>query len=190
MTSYIYSRVSTAGQTTDPQVLTLTTRYPDAKPVSEVASGAKKNNRPMLKALVEQLGPGDELIVVSLDRLGRRTSEVLALLENLDKRGVNFVSIREGVDFRTPVGKLVLSILAAVAAMERDMLVERTKAGLASAKAQGRVGGRPSTIPEQDLDGALAMVASGASLRTAAKEFGISHSRIRYEQQKRDKTQI
>lgn len=183
MPQYIYSRVSTQGQSTDSQTLSLATKYPNAQVISEIASGAK--NRPMLKALVDQLKAGDELIVFGLDRLGRRTAEVLTLLETLEKRGVNFISQREGVDFRTAVGKLVLSILAAVAAMERDMLVERTKAGLASAKAQGRVGGRPSTISEQDLNGALAMVASGASLRTAAREFGISHSRVRYEQQKR-----
>jgi DNA invertase Pin-like site-specific DNA recombinase len=141
----------------------------------------------MLKALIEQLQEGDELIVFSLDRLGRRTAEVLTLLEDLDRRGVNFISQREGVDFRTPVGKLVLSILAAVAAMEREMLRERTKAGLAAAKAKGRVGGRPQMIPSEDLDKALAMVAAGASLRDAAKEFGISHSRIRYERLKRQR---
>jgi DNA invertase Pin-like site-specific DNA recombinase len=139
----------------------------------------------MLKALVEQLREGDELIVFGLDRLGRRTAEVLTLLEALERRGVNFISQREGVDFRTPVGKLVLSILAAVATMEREMLRERTRAGLASAKAKGRVGGRPQTVPMEDLDKALAMVAQGASLRKAAEEFGISHSRIRYEREKR-----
>jgi DNA invertase Pin-like site-specific DNA recombinase len=112
---------------------------------------------------------------------------VLTLLEALEKRGVNFISQREGVDFRTPVGKLVLSILAAVATMEREMLRERTRAGLASAKAKGRVGGRPQTVPSEDLDKALVMVAQGASLRKAGDEFGISHSRIRYEQQKRSR---
>jgi DNA invertase Pin-like site-specific DNA recombinase len=183
MAQYIYSRVSTDDQSTDSQTHALLARYPYARVVSETASGAK--SRPMLAALLEQLEPGDELIVFGLDRLGRRTAEVLNLLEALEKRGVNFISQREGVDFRTPVGKLVLSILAAVATMEREMLRERTKAGLASAKAQGRVGGRPQRIPAEDLEGALAMVAAGASVRQAAREFGISHSRIRYEQKKR-----
>ena len=183
MPQYIYSRVSTPGQTTDPQTLALTARYPDAQVVSEIASGAKA--RPMLKALIDQLRPGDELIVVGLDRLGRRTAEVLTLLETLEKRGINFISLREGVDFRTAVGKLVLSILAAVASMEREMLRERTRAGLAAAKAKGRVGGRPATIPLEALDGALARVSEGVSLREAAAEFGISHTRIRYEQRKR-----
>jgi DNA invertase Pin-like site-specific DNA recombinase len=139
----------------------------------------------MLRALVDQLQPGDELIVFGLDRLGRRTAEVLTLLEILEKRGVNFVSQREGVDFRTPAGRLVRSILVAVAEMEREMLVERTKAGLASARAQGRVGGRRSSIPKQDIDGALAMVSAGSSVRKAAREFGISHTRILNEQKRR-----
>lgn len=182
MAQYIYSRVSTAGQTTDPQTLALSARYPDAQVVSEIASGAKA--RPILKALMEQLKAGDELIVIGLDRLGRRTAEVLNLLENLEMRGINFISLREGVDFRTAVGKLVLSILAAVASMEREMLRERTKAGLAAAKSQGRLGGRPPTIPSKDLQGALAMVAAGSSLRKAAREFGFSHSRLRLELQK------
>jgi DNA invertase Pin-like site-specific DNA recombinase len=78
--------------------------------------------------------------VFGLDRLGRRTTEVLTLLENLEKRGVNSISQREGVGFRAAVGKLDLSILAALATMEREMLRERTRAGLASAKAKGRAG--------------------------------------------------
>ena len=188
MAQYIYSRVSTAGQTTDPQTLALCSRYPDAQVVSEVASGAK--HRPMLKALLEQLQPDDELIVFSLDRLGRRTAEVLALLESLEKRGVNFISQREGVDYRTPVGKLVLSVLASVAEMERAMMSERTRAGLASARAKGRVGGRRQTIPTQDLEEALAMVADGASLRAAARKFGISHTHVRYEMEKTKRRRV
>lgn len=183
MAQYIYGRVSTAGQATDAQSFDLLKKYPEAQFVSEVASGTKK--RPILAALVAQLQPGDELIVFGLDRLGRRTAEVLTMLDGLEKRGVNVISQREGVDFRTPAGKLVRSILVAVAEMEREMIVERTKAGLAVARAKGRIGGRPATIPKQDLDGALALIASGTSMRRAAKEFGISYSRVRYEQQKR-----
>lgn len=187
MARYIYGRVSTEGQTVDAQAFELIKKYPDAQLVSEIASGAKK--RPILEALIAQLQPGDELIVFGLDRLGRRTTDVLNLLDVLEKRGVNFVSQREGVDFRTPVGKLVLSILAAVAAMEREMLVERTKAGLKAAKAKGRIGGRRSSIPQLTIDSAMEMVASGVSIRKAAKKYGVSHTRLRNEQKKRASAQ-
>src|SRR4051812_25001893 len=113
MAQYIYSRVSTDGQTTDGQVLALTARYPEAQIVSEVASGAK--HRPILRALVAQLQAGDTLVVAALDRLGRRTSEVLALIEDLDRRRIVLVSVREGVDYSTAAGRLVTQILVSVA---------------------------------------------------------------------------
>jgi DNA invertase Pin-like site-specific DNA recombinase len=93
MAEYLYCRVSTDGQSIDPQAQALRAKYPTAQIVSEIASGAKA--RPMLKALIEQLQSGDVLIVAALDRLGRRTTEILTLIEGLTDKGVILRSERE-----------------------------------------------------------------------------------------------
>jgi DNA invertase Pin-like site-specific DNA recombinase len=176
MTEYIYSRVSTDKQSTDAQLHEITSKFPGALVISETASGAKK--RPMLMALLGQLKSGDTLIVYSLDRLGRSTSDVLNMLETLNQNGINFISNREGVDFRTPVGKLVLSILAAVAEMEREMIRERVKSGLAAARDQGRLIGRKKSIKDTVLEQGISLVRSGQSIRQAAEAIGMSSASL------------
>jgi putative DNA-invertase from lambdoid prophage Rac len=176
MPSYIYCRVSTDDQTTDGQALALSKRYPDAQVVSEVASGAK--SRPMLKALVEQLKKGDTLIVAALDRLGRRTAEVLTMIEALEKRGVILVSAREGVDYSTTAGRLVTQILVSVAEMERAMISERTRAGLAAARARGRFAGRPPTISTEQRDEVRKLRKQGLTIKEVALRVGISKASV------------
>ncbi len=170
---YIYSRVSTDGQTADSQLIKLAEMFPEAKVVSEVASGAK--NRPILTALVKQLQKGDRLIVYSLDRLGRRALDLLQLMEDLEKKGVIVKSIREGVDYSTIAGRLVTQVLASVAEMERNLISERTKSGLAAAKKMGRIGGRPEVISKDLKQAAVKLVKEqGLSIRKAAKKVGMS----------------
>jgi DNA invertase Pin-like site-specific DNA recombinase len=176
MAQYVYARISSDVQTTDGQVLALSTRFPGAQVVTEVASGAK--SRPMLKALVDQLQPGDMLIVAALDRLGRKTSEVLALIEDLDRRGVVLMSIREGVDYSTPTGRLVTQILVSVAEMERSLLRERTRLGLAAAKARGSILGRRCSIDPELVAEALRLGAAGHSTREIARRLGMSVSSV------------
>lgn len=174
MAEYIYTRVSTEGQSTDPQTLMLRRKYPRANVVSETASGAK--SRPMLRALVDQLQRGDVLVVAALDRLGRRTADVLSLIDDLEQRGVILKSDREGVDYGTPVGRLVTQILVSVAEMERNMIVERTRAGLQAAKAKGIKLGRPREISRRTIDRGVALVLErGYSIRKAAEEVGVSY---------------
>jgi len=154
--------------------LSLQKKYPGAQVVSKTASGAKA--RPMLRTLIEQLQKGDVLIVAALDRLGRKTSDVLALIDDLEKRGVILKSDREGVDYGTPVGRLVTQILVSVAEMERNLISERTKAGLAAAKAKGKVGGRPRSVSERAIEQGVRLVKEkGYTLRAAAKEVGVSY---------------
>ncbi len=174
MAIYIYSRVSTDGQSTDAQLVALTKKYPQAEIVTETRSGAKA--RPFLTALLEQLKTGDTLVVAALDRLGRKTTEILALIEELQQRKVNLISEREGVDYGTPTGRLVTQILVSVAEMERSVIVERTKAGLAAARAKGKLIGRKPRIPEEKITDAKEMVAGGMSIRKAAAAVGISHT--------------
>lgn len=176
MAEYIYARISTDGQSTDGQTIALRKRFPDAQLVSEVASGAK--SRPMLRALVEQLEAGDHLVVAALDRLGRRTSEILTLIEDLERRGVVLISIREGVDYSTPVGRLVTQILVSVAEMERSLIAERTKAGLVAAKARGKGAGRPTSISQTQQADVRRLSASGMSFRQVAAEVGVSPASV------------
>ena len=135
MADYIYTRISTTKQTHDPQTDELAQKFPDARIVKETSSGAKQ--RPILERLISSLGEGDRIIVAALDRLGRRTSDILAMLEYLDGKGVGLISLREGVDYSDPVGRLVLQILASVSEMERSLISERTRAGLVAARNAG-----------------------------------------------------
>ena len=174
MREFIYTRVSTDGQSHDPQTNSLQRKFPQASVVTEVASGGK--SRPMLETLVKQLQEGDTLIVAALDRLGRRASDVLTLIEDLDERGVVLKSDREGVDYSTPVGRLVTQILVSVAEMERSMIQERTRAGLAAARAKGVKLGRPREIKQSTINRGIALVKErGFSIKRAAEEVGISY---------------
>lgn len=173
---YIYSRVSTGKQETENQTLKLRELYPRASIVEETASGSKA--RPVLERLVASLERGDELIVYALDRLGRRTSEVLRLIEDLDKRGVVLKSLREGVDYSTITGRLVTQILCSIAEMERGLISERTKAALEAKRKQGvKLGGKPKFSPEtvaqvRELKG------QGLTVRAIAHITGVSPSRV------------
>ena len=106
---------------------------------------------------------------------GRRALDLLQLLETIEKKGVVFVSLREVVDYSTISGKLVTQVLASVAEMERNLISERTKAGLAVARKNGKVGGRPVLISPEKKQSAIALVLQhGLSIRKAAKKSGIS----------------
>ncbi len=172
----IYARVSTDEQATEAQAHELLLRYPGSDVVSEVKSSMKR--RPILEALIASLEPGDTLIVYALDRLGRRVTEVLQLIEGLQTRGVRLVSHREGVDYSTPVGRLVTQILVSVAEMERARISERTKTGLAAAKAQGRLGGRPSKVTEDMITQCFTMRAQGHTVREMATKTGLSFATV------------
>ncbi len=176
MAEYIYSRVSTDGQSTDPQVFSLRSRFPNAEIVVETKSGVK--SRPFLEALIRQLKTGDTLIVAALDRLGRKTTEILSLIEELQKREVILISVREGVDYGTPIGRLVTQILVSVAEMERNLISERTKAGLAAAREKGRQIGRKPHITDETFAKAERLIAKGMSIRKAAAAVGISTTRL------------
>lgn len=169
---YIYSRVSTDGQTTDNQITNLKAKFPGASVVSETASGAK--SRPKLEHLITALKQGDTLIVAALDRLGRRTSEVLVLIERLQERGINLISDREGIDYSTAVGRLVTQILVSVAEMERAMISERTKAALKAKRAIGIVGGRPSKVSHKMRAKMQELRDMGWSFARIGKALGVS----------------
>lgn len=172
----IYCRVSTETQTVENQATELKESYPHAAVVVEKASGIKE--RPELKALLERLQKGDELIVYALDRLGRRTSEVLTLIESLEKRGVILKTKREGVDYSTICGKLVTQVLCAVAEMERNMISERTKLALKARKAKGVKLGSPKKYGPEVVERIKQLRSENKSYAEIAKETGVSAARI------------
>lgn len=171
-----YSRVSTREQNEARQVEAFRERgIRESNIIIEKLSG-KNLERPKLTALLDKVRPGDSVTVLSIDRLGRNTKDVLDIVERLERRGVKLVSIREGLDTNTPVGKCVLTILASIAQLERDNILERQYEGIAIAKREGRYTGRRpkeladwSAIYDEWRRGEL-------SAGRAAKLLGISRS--------------
>lgn len=171
-----YARVSTADQTTDPQTDRLAAAGCERIFV-EIASGALRD-RPQLRACLDYLRPGDVLVVAKLDRLGRSLAHLIETVTTLDSRGIGLVSLSESIDTTTAAGRLLLHVLGAVGQFERDLIVERTQAGLAAARARGRKGGRPSKITPEKLEAARMMIASGRTVEEAAKVIGVSRATL------------
>ena len=139
-----YARVSTDDQDLSLQIDALTSLGINPDDIfTEKISGAK-TDRPQLDACLAKLQQGDTLVVWRLDRLGRSMHHLVQLIENLRDRGIGFRSVSDGlIDTTSPSGELVFHIFSALAQFERRLIQERTKAGLASARARGRLGGRP-----------------------------------------------
>ncbi|CAM7078932.1 recombinase family protein [Escherichia coli O128:H42] len=143
-----YVRVSTNDQNTDLQRNAL--NCAGCERIFEDKISGTKSDRPGLKKLLRTLSAGDTLVVWKLDRLGRSMRHLVTLIEELRQRGVNFRSLTDSIDTSTPMGRFFFHVMGALAEMERELIVERTRAGLAAARAKGRVGGRrPKLITEQ-----------------------------------------
>ena len=184
MAVFGYGRVSTGQQTTENQRLELEqSGYmidPEFWFADEGVSGkVAASQRPAFKAMLGQIRKGETLVVSKLDRLGRDAIDVLQTVRQLGERGVKIIVLQLGnTDLTAPAGKLLLSMLAAVAEMERDLLVERTQAGLARAKAEGKTLGRPSkTTPEQRSEIRHKLMA-GEPVSSVARAYGVSRANI------------
>jgi len=137
-----YARVSTESQTLDPQIDVLK-KAGCEKIFTDVASGAKTERKGLLEA-INYARQGDVLTVVKLDRFGRSLKDLIDRINELNTKGIEFKSVSESIDTSTSSGKLMFHIIASMAEFERDLIVERTKAGLEAARARGRKGGRPA----------------------------------------------
>lgn len=152
MRRFGYVRVSTDHQTNDPQILALRREgILDGQIIRDVTSGGVPAlMRPGMSSLLDMLEPGDSLIAAKLDRLGRDTIDVIGLIRILNDRGINLRILNIGVETNTPNGRLFLTILAGFAEFEREIIRERTLAGLAAARAAGvRLGRRPKLTQSQ-----------------------------------------
>lgn len=173
---YLYMRVSTGKQSTDTQEHDLSKRFPDGVVFKETASGVKQ--RPKLQELLGILQPGDTIAVAALDRLGRKLTEILNMVEDLHRRGINLVSLREGVDYSTPTGRLVVQVLMAVAELERSLIGQRTSATLQAMKAKGLKVGRPAKFDAKTVALAKTLHAQGRSYPQIREATGISAARL------------
>ena len=132
--------------------------------------------RPQLDACLDHLRAGDVLTVWKLDRLGRNTQHVLAVVDQLTSRGIGFRSLTEGLHTDGPMGTAMLTIMAAFARLERDTMIERTRAGLAAAAANGRKGGRPRKVDDADAAKARQLREKGIAATDIAKMLGVSRA--------------
>ncbi|KAA3435924.1 recombinase family protein [Rufibacter hautae] len=173
-----YARVSTQDQRLELQTDDLT-RYGCGQIFKEKISG-RNTDRPELTKMLEQLRPGDTVVVWKLDRLGRSLIDLVNLIEEFKKRGVDFVSLQDGIDTSTPNGRLVFHFIAGLAEFERELIRQRTRAGLAAAKARGRVGGRPAGLSKEALEKAksakILFDAGGKSVGEIAQILGIGRA--------------
>lgn len=181
--TFLYARVSTAEQTTDNQLLEVRTAGFAVLPrhtVTETISGSvPAADRPGFAKLLDRLDEGDTLVVTKLDRLGRNTTDVLGTVEKLASQGVHVHCLAlKGTDLTNAAGKLHVTVLAAVSQFERDLLIERTHAGLARAKAEGKKLGRRDALNDTQKASIRVRLAQGASARGLAKEYAVSHPTI------------
>ena len=148
---YGYARVSSVDgrQTTDLQLDAL--RAAGCQRIFEDRMSGARNDRPGLTELLQVVQRSDIVIVWKIDRLGRSVQHLLSTIKLLQDKGVGFKSVTESIDTSTPSGRFLLTVLSAISAMEREIIIERTRSGLAAAKARGRVGGRPSKLTEEQV---------------------------------------
>lgn len=181
--AFSYCRVSTADQTTDNQVREIEAAGFAVEPhrvVMETVSGSvAAMERKGFRKLTERLENDDVLIVTKLDRLGRNAMDVRSTIESLALTGVRVHCLAlGGVDLTSPAGRMTMSVIAAVAEFERDLLIERTQSGLDRARAAGKTLGRPSVLTGEQHAAIRASRAQGVSLGALASQYGVSRAAI------------
>ena len=171
-----YARVSTTDQNLDLQTDALKLAGCEKIFSDRGVSGAK-TERPGLDKALDQIRKGDVLVIWKLDRLGRSFSHLLSIIEDLKQKGVDFASVQDGFDTSTASGKMVFSVIGAMAEYERNLTRERTMAGLASARSRGRKGGRPKQLDEGQVRVAIALANAGElNIRAICEQVGCSRS--------------
>ena len=166
-----YARVSTQEQNLDLQLKALEQAGCNKVFKDHAVSGTQRD-RPQLKKALAALGDGDVLVVWKLDRLGRSLAHLIEMVSELKGRGVGFASVSEKIDTTSPGGKLFFHIIGALAEFERDLIVERTKAGMQAARKRGRHLGRPRKMDVAQLSHAKELVSQGRSRNEVARLLG------------------
>jgi DNA invertase Pin-like site-specific DNA recombinase len=172
-----YARVSTEYQTLDLQRDAL--KRAKCREIYEEHVSGKNAARPQLEACLKSLREGDTLIVWRLDRLGRSLGNLIHLTHEFKARGVGFASLTEQIDTRSPTGQLVFHVIGALAEFERNLIRERTLAGLKAARARGRKGGRPMKLSPKELKTIRTLLRSNeVPVQNIAAQFGVNRSTL------------
>jgi DNA invertase Pin-like site-specific DNA recombinase len=167
-----YARVSTQDQNLDLQINAL--NQAGCKRVFEDKISGSRAERPGLAKALDMLREGDTLIVWKLDRLGRSVKHLVDLVGALHQRGVQFKSLTDAIDTTTPSGRFFFHVMASLAEMERELTVERTRAGLQVARQLGRIGGRKRQMTDSKIASARKLLTSGVPPRDVAQNLGVS----------------
>lgn len=167
-----YARISTQDQNLDLQTEALT-RAGCEKIYEDKISGVRAE-RPGLTRALEMLREGDTLVVWKFDRLGRSVKQLVDMVGELHRQGIQFKSLTDAIDTGTPAGRFFFHVMASLAEMERELSVERTRAGLDAAKQLGRKGGRKPKMTSSKIESAKKLLASGIPPRDVAKDLGVS----------------
>jgi len=167
-----YARVSTQDQNLDMQREAL--EGAGCKKVFEDKISGSRGERPGLGKALEMLREGDTLVVWKLDRLGRSVKHLVDITNELARQGVNFRSLTDSIDTGTPSGRFFFHVMAALAQMERELVIERTRAGLETARRLGRRGGRKRRMTDSKIESARKLLAGGVPPRDVAKNLGVS----------------
>ena len=167
-----YARVSTQVQNLDLQIEALT--QANCKKIFDDKISGSRNERPGLAKALEMLREGDTLVVWKLDRLGRSVKNLINLVGDLQTRGVQFKSLTDAIDTGTTSGRFFFHVMASLAEMERELTIERTRAGLEIARQLGRKGGRSRKMTDRKIESAKKLLANGVPPRDVAKDLGVS----------------
>lgn len=181
--TFAYARVSTIDQETQNQITEIETAGFKVEPhriISETISGSVAiAQRPEFARLLDKMEQGDVLIVTKLDRLGRDAIDVASTVADLEERGIRVHCLAlGGVDLTSSAGKLTMGVINAVAQFERDLLIERTQAGLARAKAEGKRMGRPPALSSEDQELVRVAIMVGKPIAAIARDMGVSRQTI------------
>ena len=173
-----YARVSTEDQRLDAQTDALAAAGA-GRVFADRVSGARRA-RPELDRMLDQLRPGDVVVVTKYDRLARSLKDLLEIVEAIGARGAGFRSLAEDIDTTTPAGRLVFHVFASIAQFERERISERTREGLAAARARGRVGGRPPALsPAQKAEVRRMRDEDSRTVAEIARLFRVSERTVR-----------
>lgn len=180
---FAYCRVSTAEQTTANQAQEIASAGFQVAPqrlIAETISGSTAaSERKGFAKLLDKLEAGDVLVVTKLDRLGRNAMDVRATVERLEASGVRVHCLAlGGVDLTSPAGKMTMQVINAVAEFERDLLIERTNAGIKRAKSEGKAFGRPSALTEGQQAEVKQRITDGLAIAQIAKDYNTSRQTI------------
>lgn len=167
-----YARVSTSDQNLDLQQSALT--QAGCSKIYEDQMSGVRSERPGIKLALEVLREGDTFLVWKLDRLGRSVKGLVDFIGELSNRSIHFKSLTDNIDTTTPSGRFFFHIMASLAQMERELIIERTRAGLIAARLSGRTGGRKRLMTESKIESAKKLLANGVPPKEVAKNLGVS----------------